>query len=757
MSISDHIISITKSCQGRGVVGVGLYFTELMEDFVYYFNKYADSDESYAFIVDLNGTTISHPTYVRPQLELPDDVYPTDIRYLEKIDEDVWQRWRTETSGNVTITTAGRFKKVSVCACAWNLMNADNSFRRQVYTWQQISNYFIGCLVRVWTHRPVATAATLVENSLLEHGAENATRRFDESRSDLIFHRLDLVRKEANGQMLCQYFKQLSVYGKITLFLSAGAFKSPVSYMRSVCPTHAASDAMRARCVQSIESIMAFVRDTTNLLANPGLHAHVRNDVWQMFEAMELLRGRHVSTNENGMSPYIIRRYVTSLNGVVLMYPGVVLPNDFEPSKRIWFRMAVENVGKLVVTTPYLDAGGAGYIVTISYAIQVNVNRNRRRRERHEKQRYRQRRQRNDEFGGNRKSVAIVSMDLTRGFFYHSLMVASDYCQNGPNIKCFLIDDMGYLVAHPSILEPHGTAADTQTMDVHAMRRWMADHITHKESFIANDVLLHKTLVEKRLCQSLRSRKIQRYYKFNTSEVEVLGNVMNGERSKYVVTAIPHTNLLAIMLNLTDGDSNVAFCPCSTFDRVCFNCNRIELMNCECPCECPLKSLTMQTTIKEYQFGELVVDGNEEMPDREVNLFQSVDICPAPIEEYHPTKQSPSDELSGLQSCVKYSCEQYTSQFDCLGILGCEWCQVDIDAETQLTSPFCAHQSVCFGGILGSQTPYGDGDLGAVVIDSMLPSAYAAIGPVIGAIVVLCFIIVIAMYCYRSNVDPGKC
>lgn len=624
----------------------------------------------------------------------------------------------------------------------------------QIYTWQRISNHFIGCLVRVWRQKAVVNDNLYDVNRMHYDTKKNNSRRFDESRSDLIFHRLDLAHIDSTQKKLCHYFKQLSIYDKITLFLSAGAFKSPFNYMRSMCPMNTNSDVVRENCAQTIESIMAYIRDTTNLLANPGLHAHIRSDIWQLLRAMELLRARHNSTDDDNLSPYIIRRYLTSLNGVVLMYPGVVLPNDFEPSKRIWFRKAVENVGKSVVTTPYLDAGGAGYIVTVAHAIQVNV-RQHHGRERHEKQRRRRRHQHADNFGDNQKSIAIVSIDLTRGFFYHLLMQSSDYCQNGANIKCFLIDDIGYLVAHPSILEPHSNTGYAQAVDVHSMRRWIVDHITHKESFIANDILLHKKLVEKRLCQNLRSRKIQRYYKFNTSEMDVLGNVVNGERSKYVVTSIPSTNLLIIMLNSTDGDGSASFCPCSTVDRICFNCNRIE-MNCECPCECPLKTLTMQSTIKEYQqYSELLVDGNEEMADREVNLFKSVDICPTPIEEYHPPKSNSAVTLDGLSPCVKYSCEQYANQFDCLGILGCEWCQIDIDAETLLTSPFCTHQSVCFDGILGSATPYGDGDLGAVVIDSMLPSAYAAIGPVIGAIVVLCFIIAVAMYCYRNNIEPG--
>lgn len=112
MKFLDRVISITMSCGDRGVFGVGVYFTELTEDFVYYFNKYADSDESYAFLVDLNGTTISHPSFARPQIELMNEVHATDIRYLEKIDDELWQRWSTEINGNVTIISADRFKKV---------------------------------------------------------------------------------------------------------------------------------------------------------------------------------------------------------------------------------------------------------------------------------------------------------------------------------------------------------------------------------------------------------------------------------------------------------------------------------------------------------------------------------------------------------------------------------------------------------------------------------------------------------------------
>lgn len=584
----------------------------------------------------------------------------------------------------------------------------------------------------------------------------NSNSSSEELNSDVVYHRLDLAFAHEHNrpnEKICRYFKQLSIHNTVTLFLGAGAFKSPFSYLETMCPSASiSSKPNQEQCIHKIESIMAYIRDTTNLLTNPGLHSHVRNDVFELTQFIELLRNRH-NSNENVASKYIIRRYVTSMNGVILMYPGMILPNDFEPSRRPWFRKAMENMAKLSISPPYLDAGGAGYIVTISHTIYESSDQhlNRRRKRRH-----------HSSSSGQKKIAAIVSIDVTRGFLYQILLESSSFCQSDMNIKCFLIDDMGYLVVHPSILDPSiqsvTNTGQTPADNNFNRRTSIMEHITHKESLIANDILLHRSLVEKRLCQNLLNRKIQRYYKFNTSMTEVLSNIVNGERSKYQVATISNTNLLIVMLNSTDGDGGAAFCPCSTIDRICFNCNRVEPMNCECPCECSLNTLSKSSTINEYMYGDLL-DDDELTADRKINIFERIDICPSPIEEFNPVLLSDSIEVTNkldtLSTCINYTCEQYTGQLDCLGILGCEWCQVDIDGETLLSSPFCTHQSACFGGILGSVTPYGDGDLGAVVIDSMLPSAYAAIGPVAGAVFVLCLIIGFAMYCYRHNLDPG--
>lgn len=91
-----------------------------------------------------------------------------------------------------------------------------------------------------------------------------------------------------------------------------------------------------------------------------------------------------------------------------------------------------------------------------------------------------------------------------------------------------------------------------------------------------------------------------------------------------------------------------------------------------------------------------------------------------------------------------------------VGIMGCEWCQIDVDGYTYFSSPFCTHQTSCYNGVLGGITPYGDGDLGTPIADLIIVPAYSALGPALGAIIALCLVIGFAMYCYRKNLDSGK-
>lgn len=426
------------------------------------------------------------------------------------------------------------------------------SFLQKVYRWRHISDWYIVCLVHVLpqidsknadekstlpaaSHHvyttPVVLAATSHSNPM---PLKNLSIEADtESESRFVFHRLDLaISTKLTDQpesKLCQYFKQISILDTSTLYLSPRSFKSPFQHIMTMCESNDddANDAKIDRneqCSHRIENIMAFIKDTTNLLTNPGLQANTRSDVLILSRAIDLLRIQHQYGSK--IEKYVIRRYVTSMNGIVLMYPGFSLPNDFDPNRRAWFQKAIENGDKLTITPPYLDIGGAGFIVTISHVIfeKVPISAG-------------------ASSTRHRNALAIVSIDVTLGFLYQVLLQSSDYCRSDENIKCFLIDDYGYLVVYPNNFDSKMQLSmfDTQFN--------LNEHLTHRESLVANDILLHKQLVTKRMCQNLLNRKVERYYKFNTSISGAFTNVVNGERTKYQIKAVPNTNLFAIMVS----------------------------------------------------------------------------------------------------------------------------------------------------------------------------------------------------------------
>lgn len=367
---------------------------------------------------------------------------------------------------------------------------------------------------------------------------------FSEMETKLEFHRLDLVttsklnQNQPNAQSkLCQYFKQISIVDTATLYLSPRSFKSPFQHLTTMCDNDYNSNVQqdintyREQCIHRIENIMAYIKDTTNLLTNPGLQPHVRSDVHMLMHSIEMLRIQHQFRSK--IEKYVIRRYITSMNGIILMFPGFTLPNNFDPSRRSWFQKTMENVGKLTITNPYLDLGGSGYIVTISHVIFEKIHTV-------------DGSIPNEQQQHQRNVAAIVSIDVTLGFLYQVLLQSSDYCRSDENIKCFLIDDYGYLVVYPNNFD---TKMQLSLFDSQFN---INEHITHRESLIANDILLHKMLVQKKMCQNLLNRKVERYYKFNTSlNAALSSNRVNGERTKYQIEAVSNTNLFVIMVSLS--------------------------------------------------------------------------------------------------------------------------------------------------------------------------------------------------------------
>lgn len=219
---------------------------------------------------------------------------------------------------------------------------------------------------------------------------------------------------------------------------------------------------------------------------------------------------------------------MSTVSGVLEIFPGMVLDSGFDPKRQMWYGKALEYPDKIILTPPYLDAGGSGYVVTLSQVVKYSMS--------NESTDY---------------VIAVLSMDITMGYVMRLLLEMFPFCYDA-TIKCFLMDDKGYLVSHPTLLEATGKIEQ--------------QHLTHKELLVANDILNHGLFVKKKLCANHLEGIVQRYYQFNMSLDDVLTNIAHGEHCvRYQVAAVPGTNVFLGVVNITIQCNLLrAFCPCST-------------------------------------------------------------------------------------------------------------------------------------------------------------------------------------------------
>ena len=70
------------------------------------------------------------------------------------------------------------------------------------------------------------------------------------------------------------------------------------------------------------------------------------------------------------MSHFIARRYVGTTKGVFVSHPAASVEDEtWDPTRERWFRRSLDAPGKILVTGPVLDPGGAGYVSTLGHSV----------------------------------------------------------------------------------------------------------------------------------------------------------------------------------------------------------------------------------------------------------------------------------------------------------------------------------------------------------------------------------------------------
>ncbi|XP_071850515.1 VWFA and cache domain-containing protein 1-like [Apostichopus japonicus] len=643
------IISVTKPCFKEshliGVIGLDISVADLLQEVSYF----EEGIKSYAFMIDKQGYTVAHPSLTKPIKMTGPPLFANIEHFEEAVDfETVKAAMLRGEPGTATL----------------KLPAGTSSLKEVIYSWQPVEDTpFILC--------------TVSENMPSRHMKYQTIPS-----TKLYFHRLDILPAKA----MCMNFKQLSATDTCTLMLAPNAFISPYEHFT------------QEETKLAVQAYMGYVNDDTNLIQNPGLKPSIKKHV---AATSSIDRAWREQVERSSMNNYVVRRYLSTTSGVVWMYPGTLLAKTFDPSRRSWYKEAQNNPGLITLSSPYLDIGGAGYIVTISTTI----------------------------FDGNSAGThteadpiaAVMGIDVTLQYLYKLLVDTLPVCLE-KNIRCFIMDNKGYLVAHPHMVEPiHKAPVEQQ-------------HITHKEVSISNDLLYQSEFVQKLQCNSYLNGTIQRYYSFNTSFQGLLSNKHNSEHCiLYKMTGISGTNAFVGIVNET-CDTITEFCPCSMSDRICLNCNRMEQAECECPCECDLRLDPCS--------GDLVKDEDKNP------------ACPGQ-EEDDTLPELPESLIDDLKQCTDTKCKGRTSWDSCFGVLNCEWCVIGSDNKA-LREPYCASQIECFGGVVGAATPYQDPLNFSKDPYHHGPGSH--IGSVAGALlgIVTFLILVIYVYCHHIHKEARR-
>ncbi|KAL8604767.1 hypothetical protein ACOMHN_017726 [Nucella lapillus] len=311
--------------QLMGMVGVDLHMEDIVQDITYYNND----DQSYAFLITTQGFTIQHPVFQRP-LRTSFQPMHTDIRHFEQHPgfETVRQTILSREEGHTSL-----------------LLDISNHTAPdgQVIPVERVVKYFWKKVDNVPYIVVLKSLQTTKEQRILKGIHMH-------NQPELVYHRIDLLPQDN----MCLHLKQLATLQISTVYLSPSSFVDPFEHLSE------------EETKRSVQSYLAYLKDDTRLITNPGLKVSVRNDVGASSRInMEWIR-RYQTSN---LKDYIIRRYIGMPSGVLRMFPGTLLDKSFEPTQRAWYTNALKYPGHVTLSAPYLDIGGAGYIITISHTI----------------------------------------------------------------------------------------------------------------------------------------------------------------------------------------------------------------------------------------------------------------------------------------------------------------------------------------------------------------------------------------------------
>ncbi|KAJ8314805.1 hypothetical protein KUTeg_006955 [Tegillarca granosa] len=364
-----------------------------------------------------------------------------------------------------------------------------------------------------------------------------------------------------------------------------------------------------------------------------------------------------------------ITKYEKFLTGKDLFNnPGLKVRIDNQC--RLKYKRTIALKGLNVISAPYLDLWGSGYLITLSKTITArkyidnfsykymyianilcNIIRG--------------------QLSSDGQTVAVIGTDFTISYFYQMLQDTYSECKSS-EYSCFIIDSSGLIVMHEDFVKAKSSKPDIENV-----------HITYKlsplrkEKAIAKDLLTMNIMV-KTGCIDFENIKIQHSYK-----VSMTTNGLDrfSSSAKYQIQKVPESNIFVIIKRKVYTSASC----CQTYG---ISPDRLTCGSSSCDCLC-------------YRDADF---------DYCSNTYNLLSDAPQTCSPREPKLQienlNDENKIQNLPFCFDPKCKERTKKSDCFSVAGCSWCSIDCK-NNALSQPYCALQSHCYFGQEGTKDPYG--------------------------------------------------
>ncbi|XP_032221259.2 VWFA and cache domain-containing protein 1 [Nematostella vectensis] len=640
------LTSITFPCyhQGKfiGVAGTDVVMSELLAD-VTYFNQ---GQASYAFVADSSGRTMMHPL-----LPKPSDPYQApfflDIRDLEpegNFSDIIFSGIKSQTPGSLFLTSS-RFLARGGSIYDGVTTKAIPS----MYYWKPIpdTNFTLGIVVKKDVKNYITDAVKKPEGF------------------KFVYHRLDLSLPTTT----CQYFSRYGVKDKAIVKFGPQAFKNPYEYLGNEETDKTVAEYVKYFDGGTSEKFKESIRNTVYV-------TQMAETIW--------------GKSNTGLSQYVVWRYIGTRDGVFRMMPGAALPKNFDATTRPWYISAQSNIDKLALSKPYVDAAGAGLVITAAQTIfKVREN----------------------QHATADDVIAVMGADFPLPYFKKILGDTYPLCKSS-SYTCFVMDRSGFLIYHDTFMTSSITARDLNLA-----------HVTDKEKLVAQD-MIQRGLLERKHCRNMASIKTVNFYDVRvTTGVDYTATYLSCS-ANYNIFPISGSNAFLGLVRKTGSCySNGALCSCSSDkERMCSYISP----DCQCPCS---STLDFNYCDSEYPLS-------------------NVSICAVPAEALLTSEEKQACVPRDLQKCYDPKCSEKTTEGACEGVVGCSWCVRDGDGAS-LSNPFCSPIDECFAGTKGAKSP-GAGEGNYCKSSGSSGLSGGAIAGIIIAVIIVLITIIVGVVLYKK-------